>query len=106
MSDMKDRENAFENKFAHDEKMSFDMEARTSKLFGLWAAEQLGIHDETEKQTYAKEVVVANLDEPGFDDIIRKVRADFEAKGIEFTEHTLVAQVDKAVTEAKKQLSE
>ena len=105
MTGMDDRKDAFESKYAHDEKMSFDMEARTSKLFGLWAAEQLGITGDVEAQAYAKEVVMANLDEPGFGDIIRKVRADFDEKGIEVSDHTLEAQVEKAVIEARKQLS-
>lgn len=105
MSGLNDREKAHENKFAHDEKLGFDVEARGSKLFGLWVAEKLGL-DGDNAETYAKEVVMANLDEPGFDDILRKVKPDLDAKSIEISDHVLNTEIDKAMAEAKKQLSE
>ena len=103
MTGFEDRRDAFESKYAHDEKMSFDVEARCSKLFGLWAASQLGLEG-AEADSYAKEVVMANLEEPGFDDIIRKVRADFDQKGVEISDHVMQTQVEKALVEAQKQL--
>jgi len=103
MTGIDDRRDAFESKYAHDEKMSFDVEARCSKLFGLWAASQLGLEG-AEADSYAKEVVMANLEEPGFDDIIRKVRADFDQKGVEISDHVMQNQVEKALVEAQKQL--
>ncbi len=105
MTGFEDRRDAFENKYAHDEKLSFDVEARCSKLFGLWAASQLGLEG-TEADSYAKEVVMANLEEPGFDDIIRKVRADFDQKGLDISDHLMHTQVEKALIEAQKQLKE
>ena len=105
MTGFEDRRDAFESKYAHDEKMSFDVEARCSKLFGLWAASQLGLEG-AEADSYAKEVVMANLEEPGFDDIIRKVRTDFDQKGVEISDHVMQNQVEKALVEAQKQLKD
>ncbi|MFN3700091.1 MAG: DUF1476 domain-containing protein [Alphaproteobacteria bacterium] len=105
MTGFDDRKDAMERKYAHEEKMSFEIEARTSKLFGLWAAEQMGITG-ADADVYAKEVVIANLEEAGFDDIIRKVRADFDAKGIEMTDHMMQTQVELAHQEARKQILE
>lgn len=104
MSQFDSREKAFENKFAHDETINFAVEARTSKLFGLWAAEKLGLSG-ADANTYAGDVVSANLEEPGFGDIIRKVRTDFDAKGVEVSDHVMETEVQNCVTEAKKQIS-
>ena len=103
MSSMDDREQAFERKYAHEEKVGFDVEARCSKLYGLWAAEQLGISG-TNAETYAAEVVAANLEEPGFNDVLRKVQGDFDEKGVEVSEHIMNAELDKALSEAKRQI--
>ena len=104
MSSFNDRKDAFEKKFAHDQDMRFKIEARTSKLFGLWAAEQLGLRG-ADAETYAKEVVASNLEEAGFDDIRRKVSADFAAKKLTLTAHTIDVQLDAALLEAQKQIS-
>ncbi|GGO52497.1 hypothetical protein SAMN05444398_101304 [Roseovarius pacificus] len=75
MTTFDDRENAFENKFAHDEEMKFRAQARCNKLLGLWAAELLGKTGE-DAQTYAKEVVIADFEEAGHEDVVRKVAND------------------------------
>lgn len=90
-----DREAAFEGKFAHDSKMDFETEAKVSKTFGLWVAEQLGLSG-ADAQTYAASVVEANLEEPGFDDVIRKVRADIDKKELDISDHMLNVQLEKA----------
>ncbi|MAF98057.1 MAG: hypothetical protein CMH26_05405 [Micavibrio sp.] len=104
-SSISDREAAMENKYAHDEQLDFNTEARCSKLFGLWVAEQLGL-DGSDAATYAASVVEANLEEAGFDDILRKVRADLDEKSIEISDHALNVELDKALTEARRQLTE
>jgi len=81
MSGFDKREEGFEKKFAHDEELRFKAMARRNKLLGLWAAEKLGLSG-ADADTYAKTVVMADFDEPGDDDVYRKVRADFEAKGV------------------------
>ena len=102
MTSFDNRENAFENKFAHEEKLDFAIEARLSKLYGLWAAEKLGL-DGDNAQTYAVQVIEANLEEPGFNDILRKVRADFDEKNIEISNHVMEAELEKCLKLAKSQ---
>ncbi len=105
MSGFDEREKSFENKYAFEEKMSFDVEARCSKLYGLWAAEKLGLAG-ANAGTYALEVVEANLEEPGFDDVLRKVQADFDEKSIDISDHIMRVELDKALEEAKRQILE
>ncbi len=75
MTTFDDRENAFENKFAHDEQMIFKAEVRRNKLLGLWAAELLGKTGE-DADAYAKEVVKSDFEEAGIEDVVRKVAGD------------------------------
>ena len=75
------REEGFEKKFAHDEELRFKANARRNKLLGLWAAEKMGLSGSA-AEAYAKEVVVADFEEAGDDDVMRKVRKDFDAKGV------------------------
>jgi hypothetical protein len=75
------REEGFEKKFAHDEELQFKANARRNKLLGLWAAEKLGISG-TEADAYARDVVAADFEEAGDEDVFRKIRNDFNAKGI------------------------
>lgn len=103
MTTFDNREKSFESKFAYDKQMDFAVEARLSKLYGLWAAEKLGLSG-ADADTYASEVVVANLEEVGFDDVLRKVRKDFDEKGLDISDHTMQMELDKAFVEAKKQL--
>ncbi|MDB5522878.1 MAG: hypothetical protein JWM58_641 [Rhizobium sp.] len=79
MSNMNDREKAFENKYAHDQEMKFKIVARRNKLLGQWAGALLGKAD---IDAYAKEVVVSDFEEAGEEDVVRKVAADFDAGGI------------------------
>ncbi|MEJ5217228.1 DUF1476 domain-containing protein [Cognatishimia sp. D5M38] len=79
MSTFDDRETAFEAKFAHDEEMQFKAEARANKLLGLWAADLLGKSGD-EAEAYAKTVVVADFEEAGNEDVIRKVAGDLGDK--------------------------
>lgn len=103
MTGFDDRKNAFENKYAHDQDMLFKMEARTCKLFGLWAAEQMGLSGD-DATAYAAEVIGANLEESGFDDVKRKVRADFDAKGVSVTDHMIDTMLRQYEDEARIQL--
>ncbi|APO86838.1 DUF1476 domain-containing protein [Marivivens sp. JLT3646] len=84
MSTFDDREKAFEDKFAHDAEMQFKAEARRNKLLGLWAAELLGKSGE-DANAYAAEVVKADLQESGDEDVYRKVAADLGDKADEAT---------------------
>ncbi|MCX7288440.1 MAG: DUF1476 domain-containing protein [Rhodobacterales bacterium] len=79
MTTFDDRENAFEAKFAHDSEMQFRAEARRNKLVGLWAAGLLGKSDD-EAAAYAVEVISADFEEAGDEDVVRKVTADLAGK--------------------------
>jgi hypothetical protein len=91
------REEGFEKKFAHDEELRFKATARRNKLLGLWAAEKLGLTGPA-ADSYAKEVVIADMEEAGDDDVVRKLRKDFDAKG--------VAQSDQQIRAAMVDLME
>ncbi|MEM6635105.1 MAG: DUF1476 domain-containing protein [Pseudomonadota bacterium] len=101
MSTFDDRENAFEAKFAHDEEMNFRAVARRNKLVGLWAAGLLG-KSEGEAEDYAKEVIRADFEEAGHDDVVRKLMADL---GSHASEDEIRAQMDAMLSEAKAQLA-
>jgi len=88
MTNFEDREKGYERKFAHDEELKFKATARRNKLLGLWAAEQLGITGD-QAQAYAREVIKADLEIPGDDDVFRKIRRDFDAKGVQKSDHQI-----------------
>ncbi len=79
MTTFEDRENAFENKYAHDAEMQFRAEARRNKLVGLWAAALLGKSGD-EAAAYAMDVVSADFEEAGIEDVVRKLVADLGDK--------------------------
>lgn len=81
MSTFDQRKDAFENKFAHDEELRFKATARRNKLLGLWAAEKLG-KSGAEADAYAKSVVVADFEEAGDEDVVRKVTADLAGANV------------------------
>ena len=103
MTTFKDREKGFERKFAHDEELRFRATARRNKLLGLWAAEKLGLSGD-EAQDYAKQVVRADLAEPGEEDVFRKVRADFDAKGVDQSDHQIRRAMIDLLAEAVQQI--
>jgi hypothetical protein len=80
MTTFDDRKDAFEKRFAHDEELRFKAMARRNKLLGLWAAERLG-KSGADAEAYAKSVIMADFQEAGDDDVLRKVRSDLEANG-------------------------
>lgn len=100
MSSFDDRENAFENKFAHDAQMQFKAEARRNKLVGLWAADLLGKTGD-DADAYAKEVIKADFEEAGDEDVYRKLAGDLGDKADEATIRTKMAE---CMSEAKAQL--
>lgn len=100
MTTFDDRENAFENKFAHDAEMQFKAEARRNKLLGLWAAEHLGKSGD-DAQAYAKEVIKSDFEEAGDEDVFRKVSGDL---GNRVDEATIRTKMSELMVEAKAQL--
>ena len=104
MAGFTSRRETFESKFAHDEALRFKAIARRNKLFGVWAARQLG-KSEAEVEAYAHTVVVSDLDEPGDDDVIRKVAVDLDKAGVAVREgelrRVLEGFIDRAIQEVK-----
>lgn len=103
MSEMSDRQKGFENKFAHDEELRFKATARRNKLLGLWVAEKLG-KSGAEADAYAREVVAADFEEVGDDDVLRKVKNDLEAGGVVQSEHQIRRTMDELLAEAIEQV--
>ncbi|MGP1356014.1 DUF1476 domain-containing protein [Roseicyclus sp.] len=102
MTTFDDRENAFENKFAHDQEMQFKAEARRNKLMGLWVADILG-KEGAEAEAYAKSVVLADFEEAGHEDVMRKVMGDL---GGRVGEAEVRKKYDELLAVAKGQLLE
>jgi hypothetical protein len=104
MSGFDKREEAFEKKFAHDEELLFKAEARCCRLFGEWLARQMGLSG-AEAEEYARDVIGANLEEPGFADVKRKVMPDIAAKGLDISEHLVDTKLAEFLAEAKRQVA-
>ena len=102
MSSFDDRGDAFENKFAHDAEIRFKVEARRNKLLGLWAAELMGKSGEAADE-YAKEVIKADFEEAGEEDVYRKVSGDL---GDLKSEAEIRAKMTETMAEAKTQIME
>jgi hypothetical protein len=105
VSEFDRRERAEEGKFALDQELRFKANARRNKLLGLWAAEKLGKTGEA-ASTYAREVVKADFEAPGDDDVFRKVRGDFDKAGVAITDHQLQRQMSELMETAIQQVKE
>ena len=99
------REDSFENKFAHDEELRFKATARRNKLLGLWAAGHLGLSGE-DADAYAKEVVKADFEEAGDEDVFRKIRKDFDDKSVEQSDHQIRRTMEELMSEAVRQIQD
>lgn len=103
MSTFDDREKQFEAKFSHDEELRFKVTARRNRLLGEWAGELLGFSG-ADREAYAKEVVMADFEKPGDDDVVEKVMADFAGKNVDVSEHRLRRRMEELMDEAKQQV--
>ncbi len=97
------REEGFEAKFARDETLRFKAEARRNRLLGLWAAEKLGKTGEDAAE-YAKSVVAADFEEAGEEDVFRKIRADFDAAGVNESDHQIRRTMSELMGTAVQQI--
>jgi hypothetical protein len=105
MTDFKDRESAFESKFARDEEMQFRVTARRNRLLGQWAAEKMGLTPE-ETAAYAKEVVAADFEEAGDEDVIRKLLGDLTSAGVEIDDSAIRTALTDKMVDARRQFIE
>jgi hypothetical protein len=98
------REEGFEKKFAHDEELRFKANARRNKMLGLWAAEKLGLSG-AEADAYAKDVIMADFEEGGENDVFKKIRKDFDAKAVAQSDQqirsVMTDLMEKAVADIK-----
>ena len=97
------REEGFEKKFAHDEELRFKATARRNKLVGLWAAEKLGLAGAA-AESYAKDVVAAAFEHPGSDDVLAKLRKDFDAKGVATSDAEIRQVMNEMLAQAAAQI--
>lgn len=101
MTTFDEREKGFEKKFAHDQDLKFRAESRRNKALAEWAAAQLGI---TDVDSYVKEVRKADLAEKGDEDVVRKVKADFDAKGVAVTEDEIRSKLGELLAQAVRDI--
>ncbi len=105
MTQFDDREGAFETKFARDEEMQFRIIARRNRLLGEWAARQMGLSD-AETASYAKDVVRADFEEAGDEDVIRKLVGDLISANVDCDEARIREALEDKFAEARRQYIE
>jgi hypothetical protein len=105
MTTFDDREQAFEAKFAHDEELHFRIIARRNKLLGIWAARLMGLSD-AEADAYSKDVIRAEFEEAGDEDVVRKLLGDLTSAGVECDENKIREALAHKMVEARRQLME
>ena len=103
MSKFDEREKSFEKKFAKDQELQFKVEARSNKYLGEWISSKLGKTEE-EKQNYIQEIIKADMEEAGSEDVFRKVKKDLETNSITIEDSEIRDQMEKALSRAKEDL--
>ncbi|WP_122468829.1 MULTISPECIES: DUF1476 domain-containing protein [Brevundimonas] len=103
MTTFDDREKGFESKFALDQAQEFKAVARRNKLLGLWAAEKMGLSPES-AEDYAKAVVRADFEQPGEEDVFRKIAGDFKGSGLNVSEGEIRSKMDELAATARDQV--
>ena len=103
MNKFDEREKSFEKKFAKDQELQFKVEARSNKYLGEWISSKLGKTEE-EKQNYIQEIIKADMEEAGSEDVFRKVKKDLETNSIIIEDSEIRDQMEKALSRAKEDL--
>ena len=101
MNKFDEREKIFEKKFAKDQELQFKVAARSNKYLGEWISSKLGKTEE-EKQNYIQEIIKADMEEAGSEDVFRKVKKDFETNSITIEDSEIRDQMEKALSRAKE----
>jgi len=101
MSKFDERKNTFEKKFQIDQELKFKVEARSNKYLGEWAGSQLGKTEE-EKRKYIQEIIKADMEEAGSEDVFRKIKKDFQTASITIEDSEIRDQMDRALLRAKE----
>lgn len=105
MTTFDDRERAFESMYARDQEMQFKVTARRNRLLGTWAAELMGL-TAVEAEAYAKDVVRADFEEAGDEDVIRKLLGDLTSAGVEIDDARIREALELKAIEARRQFIE
>ena len=105
MTQFNEREKAFENMYARDQEMQFKIVARRNRLLGMWAAKKMGL-TEAEAESYAKDVIRADFEEAGDDDVVRKVLGDLTSAGVDIDEAAIREALEHKTVEARRQFIE
>jgi len=105
MSGYTERKRGMDSMLAYDSELRFKITNRRNQLLGEWVAEQLGYYNGA-AQRYAKSVVLSDFDEPGDDDVLRKVLSDLHRAGVDLTVDQLRNQMGALLEQAEKQIRE
>ncbi len=103
MTSFQDKERAEETKYALDQEQEFKVIARRNKLLGLWAAEKLGLSGDAASK-YAKDVVLSDFEEPGDEDVFRKVQADLKKASTPVSDEAIRAEMANLMKVAIEQI--
>ena len=103
MNKFDEREKSYEKKFQMDEELQFKVEARSNKYLGEWASSKLG-KNEVEKQNYIQEIIKADMEEAGQEDVFRKIKKDFQVASINVEESEIREEMEKALSRAEADL--
>ena len=101
MNKFDEREKSFEKKFSKDQELQFKLTARSNKYLGEWASSTMGKNEE-EKKNYIQEIIKADMEEPGSEDVFRKLKRDFEMASIKMEDSEIRIQMEKALSRAKE----
>jgi len=101
MNKFDERKKSFEKKFAKDQELQFKVAARSNKYLGEWISSKLG-HKEEEKQKYIQEIIKADMEESGSEDVFRKIKKDFQTASIAIGDSEIRDQIDRALLRAKE----
>ena len=101
MNKFDERKKSFEKKFQMDEEFQFKIAARSNKYLAEFVCSKLGKSKE-EQQAYTQEIIKADMEEAGSEDVFRKIKSDFEAASISIEESEIRDQMDKALLRAKE----
>ena len=105
MTTFDDRERAFESQYARDQEMQVKVIARRNRLLGMWAARKMGLSD-AEADAYAREVIRADFEEAGDEDVIRKLLGDLISAGVEIDDGEIRRQLEHKTVDARRHFIE
>ena len=101
MNKFYEREKSFEKKFAWDQELQFKVAARSNKYLGEWVSTKLG-KNKDDKQNYIQEIIKADMEEAGNEDVFRKIKKDFNSASISIEDSEIRDQMEKALLRAKE----